>query len=217
MPRFTILLGALLSACAPAAEPPRTAAVAAPVAAAPAAAAPVAPNSSSALVIRNYGGAELVSVQPGPDGLVTVAFDANGQKTTLVGKMSDPAKRKYRSGDAVLFETKWDDDGFKLRSPDGALLYKVKLKDDKIKVSDNEENANPFELKTRGGDRIKLVAPGDKEIGNVRGTVVEDGAGKKMFEATGRPGSAGYAVLLLDKIPPAQRYIILAELFMRGK
>ena len=220
MPRLPILFIAVLAASASGAAAPSTgqatSAPARPTAAT--ATAPPAPTAKvEALVVRTHGGAEVLSVQPGADGVLTLAFTTGGAKTTLVGKMSDPAKRKYRSGDVVLFETKWDEDGFKLRSASGALMYKVKIKDDKIKVSDNEENANPFELKTREGNRIKVVGPGESALGDVRGAVVEDAAGKKLFDATGRPGSAGYAVLLLEKIPLAQRYVILAELFARGK
>jgi hypothetical protein len=173
--------------------------------------------SAGAVTIRVHGGADVLLLQPAADGSISLDFTEGGKKTHLVGKMSDPAKRKYRSGETVVFETKWDEDGFKLRTPTGSLLSKVKIKDDKIKVSDNEENANPFELKSREGDRIKVMGPGEKELGNVRATVVEDTAEKKLFDITGRAGSAGYGVLLLDKIPAAQRYIILSELFAKGK
>lgn len=217
MPRFAVVLVSLLAACAPASTPP-AAQAAAPKAAArgPEAPPPAAP-AAGGLAVRIHGGAEFLIVEPLADGSMSLAFTVEGQKTRLVGKMSDSVKRKYRAGEAVVFETKWDEDGFKLRSPSGSLLYKVKIKDDKIKVSDNEENANPFELKLREGDRIKVMAPGERELGNVRATLVEDASGKKRFDVSGRAGSAGYAVLLLDKIPASERYIILAELFSKGK
>ena len=215
MSRLVVIVSALLVACAPAAPPP-AAQAAAPPKAVVSAPAPVAASADS-LSIRAHGGAEILAVRPASDGSVAVEFVVDGQKTSLVGKSSDAAKRKYRAGDAVLFETKWDEDGFKLRSPAGQLLYKIKIKDDKMKVSDNEQNANPFELKSREGDRIKVMAPGEKELGNVRALTVEDASGKKLFDVSGRAGSAGYGVLLLDAIPPAQRYIILTELFSRGK
>ena len=37
----------------------------------------------------------------------------------------------------------------KVRTPDGKLRWKVKLGDAKIKIADNEENKNPFEVKTK--------------------------------------------------------------------
>lgn len=215
MPRLAILLSSALVACAQSENVPTTQAAAQPRTANTVV--PALAPSVGAVTVRVFGGAEALVIQPAADGSISLDFTEGGKKTRLVGKMSDPVKRKYRAGDTVVFETKWDDDGFKLRTPSGSLLYKVKMKDDKIKVSDNEENANPFELKSREGDRIKVMGPGEKELGNVRATVVEDASGKKLFEVSGRAGSAGYGLLLLDKIEAAQRYIILSELFAKGK
>ena len=212
MPRISILLIAGLTACAPAGETPASK----PAKAAPEAAAPAAP-AGEGLTVRTHDGAEVAALTQKADGSIELSFTVDGRKTTLVGVSRDGVKRKYSSGGTVLFETKGDDGGFKLRTPAGGLLYKVKFSDDKIKVSDNEENANPFELKLRDGDRIKVMAPGEKELGNVRATTVEGAGGKKLFELSGRAGSPSYGVLLLETLPPAQRYIVFAELFSRGK
>lgn len=110
-----------------------------------------------------------------------------------------------------------DGDGFKLRRADGSLRWKVKVTDDKIKISDNEQNQNPFELKLREGDRIKVVAPGDRRLGDVRGARVENAAGTVVYTIEGHPGSAACGVLLLDSIPPEERAILLAELLSRGR
>src|SRR5215212_4754859 len=97
---------------------------------------------------------------------VDIAYGA--QK--LHGEQRDTGKRKYTvDGSVVKYEVKPNDEGgFKLRTADGKLLWKVKVTPEKIKISDNEENNNPFELKVRDGDRVKVVAPGEKELGNVR-------------------------------------------------
>lgn len=205
MHRLTIVLTLALIACEhPAAEGP-----AAPPPA-PATSAPVATTSApGATIIRGADGTEVVNVREDANGTITIAFD----KQTLQGTTRDSGKRKY--GDPATFEIKPGDDGFKLRHADGKLLWKVKFKSDKIKISDNEENANPFELKT-GGDRIKVVAPGDRDLGHILGNEVRDAAGRKRFTVEGK-SSAAYGVLLLDAIPPPQRYILLAELLSRGK
>ena len=65
------------------------------------------------------------------------------------------------------YEIKSNDNGFKLRTSDGTLLWKVRISEDKIKVSNNEENANAFELKAREGNRTKVFAPGDQELGDL--------------------------------------------------
>ncbi len=141
----------------------------------------------------------------------------------LHGATRDTGKRKYTvNGGAVAYEVKPNDEGgFKLRTADGKLLWKVKITPEKIKISDNEENNNPFELKVKDGGRTKVVAPGDKELGNVRydGTniEVENAAGQKQFTIPATASSGAYGVLLLDAIPAEQRAILIAEILSRGR
>jgi hypothetical protein len=153
----------------------------------------------------------------------TIDIAAGGQK--LHGETRDSGKRKYSiDGGSVSYEIKPNDEGgFKLRTADGKLRWKVKVTPEKIKISDNEENNNPFELKVRDGDRVKVVAPGEKELGNVRfdraasKIEVENAAGQKQFEiATGTPSGA-FGVLLLEAIPQQERAILVAEILSRGR
>jgi hypothetical protein len=151
----------------------------------------------------------------------TVDITYGGAK--LHGATRDTGKRKYTvNGGAVAYEVKPNDEGgFKLRTVDGKLLWKVKITPEKIKISDNEENNNPFELKVKDGGRTKVVAPGDKELGNVRydGTniEVENAAGAKQFTIPATASSGAYGVLLLDAIPAEQRAILIAEILSRGR
>lgn len=188
-----------------------------PAPAPPAAAATA--QAEGAVIVRDEAGKQLFSVSAQTDGVVEIAFTAEGEQRVLRGEPRESGKRKYRIGSsAVMFEVKpGDDDSFKLRMADGALRWKVKVSADKIKVSDNEENANAFELKPRESSRVKVEAPGGKELGNVRGNDVEDAAGKKVFRVEGPAGSAAYGVLLLDRVPELHRYILVAELLSRGK
>ncbi|HEV7243240.1 MAG TPA: hypothetical protein VGQ36_28705 [Thermoanaerobaculia bacterium] len=160
------------------------------------------------------------------DPTVQVSFRENGTKRALRGETKESGKRKYSiDGGPVVFEVKPDDDseGFKVRTPDGKLLWKVKMTPEKIKISDNEENNNPFELKMREGDRLKVVAPGDREVGNVRfdraatKTEIESAGGVTKFMVDGSRPSRAYGVLLLDSIPEVQRYIIASEILSRGR
>lgn len=180
------------------------------------------PNAST---VRGADGSEVLTINASGHG-VEISFLENGTKRTLRGEDKESGKRKYSvDGGPVLFEVKPDDDseGFKLRGPDGKLLWKVKVTPEKIKISDNEENNNPFELKMREGDRLKVVAPGDREVGNVRfdravtKTEIESAGGVTKFKVDGSRPSRAYGVLLLDSIPEVQRYILLAEILTRGR
>ena len=187
--------------------------------------APTASAPPNATTVRGADGSEVLSINASGDA-VEVSFLENGTKRTLRGEDKESGKRKYSvDGGPVLFEIKPDDDseGFKLRGPDGKLLWKVKLTPEKIKISDNEENNNPFELKMREGDRLKVVAPGERELGNVRfdraatKTEIETASGATKFVVEGSRPSRAYGVLLLDSIPEVQRYILAAEILSRGR
>ena len=151
----------------------------------------------------------------------TVDITYGGQQ--LVGEPRDSGKRKYSiDGGEVAYEIKPNEEGgFKLRTADGKLLWKVKVSPEKIKISNNEENENPFELKARDGNRTKVVAPGEKELGNVRfdgaKIDVENAAGQTQFTIASTKPTAAYGVLLLDAIPPQQRAILAAEILARGR
>lgn len=140
----------------------------------------------------------------------------------LRAKNKDSGKRKYeQEGGPVVAEVKSGDDGFKVRTPDGKLLWKVKFSEDKIKISDNEENANPFELKMKDGDRVKITK-NDSEIGEVkfykdRQKVKVKAGETEKYESNTDLYSGAYGVLLMDAIPEQERNIIIAELLMRGK
>ena len=190
-----------------------------------ASATPAAQRGEGPIIIRDAGGIEAMSVSENDDEIVEIAFAEAGQQRKLRGEPRDSGKRKYSvDGGAVTYEVKPDDDsdGFKLRTADGALRWKVKVAPEKIKISNNEQNDNPFELKVRDGDRVKVVAPGDREVGNVRfdraasKTEVENADGKKMFSVDGPTQSGAYGVLLLD-IPQTERVILLAEILSRGR
>lgn len=212
----------LLASCHhEAAEPEETSAPPARTtqAAAAPASAPAAQSESQSRVVKRADGSELLAITEHASGAIEIAFTAaDGTKGVLHGATRESGKRKYSVGDGgVLYEVKPGDDlGFKLRMADGKLRWKVKVAAEKIKVSDNEENNNPFELKVRDGGRFKVVAPGDRLVGNVRADGVEDATGKTMFTVAGKP-SAGYGVLLLDGIPELERYILVAEISARGR
>ena len=189
---------------------------AAPAPSAPAtvttAAAPAPPSSPS----------QLGSISE-EEGAVTIAFMEQGEVRELYGDPRETGKRKYTLGDGpVLYEIKpGDDGGFKLRNPDGSLRWKVKIAPDKIRISNNEQNDNPFELKVKDPNRVKVFAPGDRELGNVRYAPnqieVENTGGRVIFTTDAPKPSGAYGVLLLEGIPERERYILVAELLSRGR
>jgi hypothetical protein len=155
---------------------------------------------------------------------VEIVFLDGGTSRTLRGEEKDTGKRKYAApGAAIDVEVRPEAAGFKVRTPSGALLWKVKLDDDKIKVSDNEENRNAWSIKTKYADKVKVVNASDAEVGQVRfyrdrqKVKVEDAAGAELFESSTTRDSAAFGVLLMRHVPAGHRAIIMAEILARGR
>jgi len=130
-------------------------------------------------------------------------------------------KRKYavKSGDIVA-EVKYKDDGFKVRKPDGTLLWKIKLYDDKVKISNNEENLNPYEIKLGDSDKAKLKK-NDETLGEIKlktsDKKVEITGGAKSYYIETDKLSLAFGVFLIEEIPENIRFIIACELLAKGK
>jgi len=185
------------------------------------------PDSQSNPAATNKDYAVKVKIKtPDEKDVVEVKFDGNDTKLEYGGKVlrgaGDGDKRKYSlEGGSQIAEVKAKDaDGFKVRTPDGKLLWKVKIAPDKIKISDNEENQNAYELvKREDGAKIEQ---NENKLGEVKfyrdrqKIKVKDAADKEVFDGNTDKYSVSYGVLLLDKIPEELRFIIIAELLARN-
>lgn len=169
------------------------------------------PTNEAALVEFKRDG-ERIKVEIDPEGTVQVLrAERKGDK------------RKYEQDGRVIAEIKYGDDGgFKLRTPEGQLLWKVKRYDDgRIKISDNEENLNPYTLRPKEEDRVKVKRE-EAELGAVkfyadRGKMkVKDEADVELFESNTDRFSGAYGVLLMEDIEPVHQYILIAELLAQG-
>ncbi len=183
--------------------------------------APAVPATSESVTIMDANGRRAMVIGIGPQD-ATVELGEASTSQMIVGRLRESGKRKYElQGGRALAEVKPEDDAFKLRTPDGRLLWKVKFKEGKVKISDNEENQHPYELKD-DGDHVKVEDDG-KEIGKVRfypdgGRVkVKDAADAERFRSESGRHSVAYGVLLMPRIPDTERAIIMAELMARGK
>jgi len=144
----------------------------------------------------------------------------NYKNKDCISEMSGD-KRKYMIVNGSMFaEIKFKGNDFKLRDKSGSLLWKVKIYDDKIKISDNEENINPYEIKLSESGKVKVERL-DKEIGKASYDS-QNGEVSLSSESLGYTIKTSelrlaYGVLLIEEIEPELRYILLAELFAKGK
>ena len=177
-------------------------------------------SSAEEIKIKSSDEGRVVEFKPGGEGL-KIEFTVNGQRQVLRGEVGKSDKRKYTlDGTGIIAEVKPDAEGFKVRTTEGRLLWKVKTSSDKIKISNNEENASPFVLERKEDDRVKVLHD-ETEIGEVkfypdsRKVKIKDTGEKELYESDTGRYSALYGVQLMTQIPERERYIIMAELLAR--
>ncbi|MCV6629474.1 MAG: hypothetical protein OIF50_06410 [Flavobacteriaceae bacterium] len=107
-------------------------------------------------------------------------------------------KKYYDQDNQVVYEIKYKPTSFKLRTPSSKLLWKVKLYENKVKISDNEENTNPYEIKKMAPSVFKLTKNDQK--------IARDSA------ITSFASMVGY----ITEIPKEQQSILQQELEAKG-
>lgn len=175
-----------------------------------------------------------ITLKPADGAGAVVAITVDAGRTTITagstrlnGETKDGQKRRYVNQDgAVIAEVRLGEtDGFKVRTPAGKLLWKVKVTEAKTKISDNEENKDAYELSTKGNTvRVtrdeRLIGALDlapAANGGRTTTAVRDANGKVLFTVDPAVRSVAAGVALLEPIPADYRRIIIVELFARAK
>lgn len=173
---------------------------------------------------------QLVSIgmsmgQSGKD--VAIVYYSDGERHDLTGTattMSGGGDRNYSlDGGRVFLKGKDRSYGFKIVTPDNVekVRWKVRLYPDKIKIADNDDDVAPRRIITEGPERAKMTGPDDEPLGTITfdgtNTVVTSPQGKvRISKATGKL-EPSYGVYLLDRMPDAEKYIVIAELMARNR
>jgi len=148
---------------------------------------------------------------------------SNTNAIEYTSKQTKADKRKYfDSNNNVVYEVKSKPDGFKLRTPSSDLLWKIKFYESKIKLSDNEDNENAYEIKIVNSYEAKLVR-GDMKIARttynlnsqIQTVKYED---KSRSSLSKKMEYAPYTLLVkgIREIPNDQQQIIISELKAKG-
>ena len=179
------------------------------------------------LKVKDAKEREAVSVKIYADKIKVEYLDGAAQKPLEAKLEKGASKRKYRTPDGkTISEVKLDGDDFKIRDASAKLQWKIKSYPDgkKLKISDNEENKNPFELKNSDdGKQIKVLDRGTEvaaakfypDTGKLK--LKDAKTNETKFEANAAAPSRAVAVLALEKVPLDQRVILAAELVYRER
>lgn len=160
------------------------------------------------ITINSADGSTFAVIQLQEDKAV-VTYD--NQNILVHRKKED--KRKHELNGTIISEIKYKDDGFKLRNSDGQLKWKVKVGEGKVKISNNEESNNAFELKVNDNGKAKIKR-NDVELVEAKQkdkTVIEVQSKEGNFKIKAKEFDRGYAILGLSEIPKQERLLLLVE------
>ena len=141
---------------------------------------------------------------------------AKGNEILLKSKRIIIEKNKFSFNSGLILSVKHKTDSIKFYDQSGKVAWKVKLYDDKIKISDNEENKNAWQLKLKD-DKVKIYDPGEVEkfriyLKDGKELEVKTDSKKLLFKTSGSKLAFAPGILVLDHIPEAHRAIIFFEL-----
>ena len=153
----------------------------------------------------------------------TTSFSTSTSATQdgkYTSKMTKADKKKYfDASNNVIFEVKYKSDAFKLRTASSDLLWKIKLYDTKIKISDNEENLNAYEIKIVNNNEAKLVKDDIKlarltfDSTKNSQTITASGATPEVVKGNFAPS---LLVNAISEISDNEKQIIISELVLKG-
>ena len=136
--------------------------------------------------------------------------------TDLFGVLKGEKRKYYDRNDEYRYAVKYKNgESFKLRDQQEQLLWKVKLYDDKIKISRTEEMTDAYKINL-SGSKIKLKKD-DTEIESIRFIPDEQTIRiKDQYAVRNFGNSLATGILLIEGMPAIERYIICAELLLKG-
>ncbi len=174
-------------------------------------------DGSDAIVIKRYADHDKIEINH--EGTSAVIKARSGAENRWKYKESaDGAEEKVQ-----VAEVKLDSDSFKIVDENEKLLWKVRTKDGKIKVSDNEDGNNSWEIKSKSADKSEIRNAAGEEIGNVKfypdnGKLkVKDAANKEILVSKDLKASAAPGVIMFTHIPLKHRVVIISELLRMGQ
>jgi hypothetical protein len=139
-----------------------------------------------------------------------------GSAGTLTGIVKKDKRKYYTSSNEMKYAVKFSEDGFKLRDHNEQLLWKVKIYDDKIKVSDNEEMTSAYEIKLRDEGKLKLER-NESLITEVRLNATDEWLDIESYKVKGIGISLAPGLLLIKDLDEMEKIILMAEIRAKGR
>lgn len=139
--------------------------------------------------------------------------------STAVKAKRAEEKRNYSVGDNS-YSAKQKANKIKLYNRDGALLWKVKIGDSKMKISQSEEGEPLYVVKIK--ESKHKIMQGETLIAAVKqkedksGIKIKNATNETLYKIKTTEFSLSFSLLAMSTIPADQRAILLSELYLAG-
>ena len=161
---------------------------------------------SNIIRVINGDGAEIASIEHLQDNVIFL------EGNRIKSKIGSSGKRKYldEGGNTIGKINKYDY-GFKVKSLEGTILWKIKLKDESIKIANNDDMEGAYKVKKKSKTKIYVD---EKEVGNaieMESYIKVHTMDKKELKVF-NTNELHAAIMGIVEIPLEIRLIMLAEI-----
>lgn len=138
-------------------------------------------------------------------------------KDQLILATKTPAGSNYRTvkGD-ILFSVRHHADDLKIYDSKNKFLWKVKRYQDKLKISNNLQNLNAWQIKFKDKNKASIYSPDATKVYFIRTDgnkmKLKNSQGKALFELNSKILRPAFAAIIIAEMDQLIRLIIIAEL-----
>jgi hypothetical protein len=171
------------------------------------------------------GTANLVLKRGGVD---WITLKTEGAAVTVSSKASSVTLTQAGTGFSLISSSgshrvKSETGKYKIYGPDGALLLKIKITPDKIKILRSEDDPEPWSVKSKSGSGDLKVKRSETELGKIafhpkKSLIkVKDTTGSEVCVMTATAITASPAVCLMNGLPEESALMVFALLNALGE
>lgn len=171
------------------------------------------------------GASNLVLKRGGVD---WITLKNDGAVVTVSSKSSSVTLTSAGTGFAIIAKSgphrvKSEDGKHKVYAPNGALLLKIKIAPDKIKILQSEDDPEPWSVKSKSGSGDMKVKRSETELGKIAFHLekslikVKDTTGSEVCSMTATAITASPAVCLMSGLPEESALMAFALLNAIGE
>lgn len=181
------------------------------------------------VIVHTPGGEQVATIRLTTEH-VTVRFVDQGKERSIHRRLegeATKAKKQYRyhergGGPVALVRFHSELPILTVRTPAGELRWRVRFAERRVRVADHPDRP-AFELLRSNPKTVRVRYEEGADLGTVaftRGSPivqVNDPQGEYLYRIRSERRSALFGVLLVPDLDPVERYVLMAEMLVRGE